>query len=549
MHRRHLWLLAASLIVALGLVTAASARVSHSSAPKVKVGGTLLFGAEQEVDCLNLLLNPCNQFWGQVFQSPVIRPAYVIQPDFSYKPDLVSKVALKLRPMRLTYYIRKQAKWNDGVPVTAKDFTFTLQTIMNQKYDIVSRNGYDLISGTKVSGGGKVVTFTFKKPYADWKDLFSPYVLPQHALAGADFSTVWNDGIVNPKSGKPISDGPFVLTQWQKGSQITEVRNPSWWGPHKPYLNSIIFRFLTNTNTEIQQVRGGEVDAIYPQPQLALAELRSASGLVVRSSLGSTWEHVDIQQGPKGNPLAKNLWVRQALILSLDRNAVLKALFGSPNPGLQVLQNVLYFNNFPQYKAHWTKWNYNPTRANQILTSHGCKKGGDGIYSCNGTRLTFQFESTRGNKLREFAFTIMQDIWKKNGIEVTDNFKPASIAFGQDLVQGNYDLFMFAWVGTPDPSGNTPIWSCPNAGGTQNYMSYCNTKVTRLLKQGDVTLKAKTRAAVVNSADAAMANDIPTIPLYQKPTFLVFHNYVKGMRDNPTNQGPTYNAEDWWLNK
>src|SRR6266568_4884751 len=234
MHRRHLWLLAASLIVALGLVTAASARVSHSSAPKVKVGGTLLFGAEQEVDCLNLLLNPCNQFWGQVFQSPVIRPAYVIQPDFSYKPDLVSKVALKLRPMRLTYYIRKQAKWNDGVPVTAKDFTFT-----------------------------------FKKPYADWKDLFSPYVLPQHALAGADFSTVWNDGIVNPKSGKPISDGPFVLTQWQKGSQITEVRNPSWWGPHKPYLNSIIFRFLTNTNTEIQQVRGGEVDAIYPQPQLA----------------------------------------------------------------------------------------------------------------------------------------------------------------------------------------------------------------------------------------------------------------------------------------
>ena len=539
--------LVAGLIAVLALAAGASASSDGKRSPQIKVGGTLLFGAEQEVDCLNLLLNPCNALWGTIFENGVIRGAYVIQPDFSYKPDVVSKVTLQLKPMRLTYQVRPNARWSDGTPLTARDFVFTLRTIMNQRWDIVSRNGYDLITKTKVSGKGKAVQFTFKRPFAGWKDLFS-YVLPQHALQGADFNSVWNDAVVNPKTGKPIASGPFLLTRWQKGSQITLTRNPRWWGPHRPYLNSIVFRFLTNTNTEIQQVRGGEVDAIYPQPQLELAELRQAAGLRVQSSLGPSWEHIDIQQGPKGNPLAKNLWVRQAMILSLDRNAVLQALFRTLNPNLRPLNNLIYLNNFPQYQNHWGKWNYNPNRARQILESHGCRKGGDGIYSCGGTRLSFQFESTRGNKLRELAFTVIQDIWKKNGIEVKDNFKPSAVAFGTDLVQGNYDLFMFAWTGTPDPQGATPIWSCPSAGGTQNYMSYCNMRATRLLHQADAELNPKKRQDFVNQADALMSSDIPTIPLYQKPTYLVAHTYVKGMRDNVA-IGPTYNIEDWWMDK
>src|ERR1700730_9748327 len=300
-------LIVAGLLAALALaaIAGASTRTEHSG--QVKIGGTLLFGAEQEVACLSLALNPCNALWGTIMENGVIRGAYVIQPDFSYRGDLASRVRLQLNPMRLTYELNRNARWIDGTPVTAKDFTFTWKTLLNPKYDIVSRNGYDDITSAKASGGGKVLELTFKKNYADWKDLFG-YVLPQHALQGADFNTVWNDGIVNPTNGKPISDGPFVLTQWQKGSQITLVRNTRWWGPHRPYLNSVIFRFLTNTNTEIQQVRGGEVDAIYPQPQFQLADLRQAPGLVVRSSLGPSWEHIDIQQGPKGNPLAKNLW-------------------------------------------------------------------------------------------------------------------------------------------------------------------------------------------------------------------------------------------------
>jgi peptide/nickel transport system substrate-binding protein len=543
MHRRKLWLFAGAVLLALALTATGSAKVGSQNASHA---GTIVFGAEQGGGpdwCLNqVLVNDCGEFWNSVFLTPVLRGVFMIQPNFTYKPDLISKFKLQTGPMRVTYYLKPKAKWSDGVAVTGKDIKFTWQTIMDPKIkDHVSQAGYDQIKS--VTGSGKVVKVTFSKPYADWKDLFtSGFVLPQHALVGSNMLNVWTDNVVNPKTGKPIGNGPFLQTAFDRGSGITLTKNPKWWGSPKPKVDRIVFKFLTDTNTEIQQVRGGEVDAIYPQPQQALSELSGQAGLRIQSNLGTTWEHIDIQQGPKGNALAKNLWVRQALILSLDRLSTVKALFGQLNPRLRPLNNAIFVTNHPAYKANWAKWTYNRTKAENILKAHNCTKAADGFYRCGGTKLSFQFESTRGNKLRELSFTFFQDQAKKAGIELLNNFKPAGTYFGEDLPNHNYDLALFAWVGSPDPAGSVEIWKC---NGAQNYMEYCNRNVSRLLEASDVQLNVKKRFALFNRADALMANNIPTIPLYQKPTYLVFKAGIKGMKDNATLQGPSWNAEAW----
>jgi ABC-type transport system substrate-binding protein len=113
MHLRKVWVLMAE-------VPAARALTATGSAGKAI---TLVFGAEQGGGpdwCLNLILDvDCGTFWNVVFQTPVIRGAFLSTPDFTYKPDLISRYTLKLRPMRVTYYIRKNARWSDGVPVTS----------------------------------------------------------------------------------------------------------------------------------------------------------------------------------------------------------------------------------------------------------------------------------------------------------------------------------------------------------------------------------------------------------------------------------------------
>jgi peptide/nickel transport system substrate-binding protein len=546
MHRRKLWLFAGVVLAALALAATGSARVSGPDGASAKSAGTLVFGAEQGGGpdwCLNLILDvDCNAFWNVVFQTPVIRGAFLFTPKFTYKPDLISHYKFQRNPQRITYYLRKNAKWSDGVQVTGKDWRFTWQTAINPKYkDHIDPLGWEDIRS--VVGNGKVVKVTFKRNFAAWRGLFG-YILPQHALAGSDMLTVWNDCICNPKKGNaPISDGPFLLTRFDRGSGITLTRNNrGWYGP-KAKLDSIVFRFITNTNSEIQAIRSGEVDAIYPQPQLALADLRNQSGLRVITHQSLSWEHIEIQQGAKGNPLAKQKWLRQALITAVNRTAAAKALYSTLNPSVGALQSLVRLHGEKGYSNDFAKWNYNVGKVDSLMRAHNCSKGGDGIYRCSGTKVSFDFASTTGNALRQLAFTIFQDQAAKAGIELRNGFVPAGTLFGSKLPAHDFDLAMFTQLVTVDPHYVVSVFSCGNAS---NYTEYCNRQVTRWLSQSDRELNDAKRLALIKKAGKVLANDVPMIPLFQRPTYLVYKTSVGGLVDNPTSQGPSYNAEAWF---
>jgi peptide/nickel transport system substrate-binding protein len=544
MHRRKLWLLAGVVLAALALAATGSARVSGSD--RASAGGTLVFGAEQGGGpdwCLNLILDvDCNAFWNVMFQTPVIRGAFLFTPKFQYKPDLISRYKFQKNPQRITYYLRKNAKWSDGVQVTGKDWTFTWKTAVNPKYkDHIDPLGWEDIRSVK--GNGKVVTVTFKRNFAPWRGLFS-YVLPQHALAGTDMLTVWNDCICNPKKGNaPISDGPFLLTKFDRGAGITLQRNNrGWYGP-KAKLDSIVFRFITQTNSEIQAMKSGEVDAIYPQPQLALADLRNQAGLRVQTHVGLQYEHIEIEQGSHGNPLAKQKWLRQALITSVNRTAAARALYSTLNPSVGALQSLVRLKGEKGYSTEFSKWNYNASKVESMMRAHNCTKGGDGIFTCNGTKVSFDFASTAGNALRQLAFTIFQDQAQKAGIQLRNAFVPAGTLFGSKLPAHDFDLAMFTQLVTVDPHYVVTNFACGNAS---NYTEYCNRQVTRWLVASDHELNDAKRLALVKKAGKVLADDVPMIPLFQRPTYLVYKASVGGMIDNPTSQGPSFNAESWF---
>jgi peptide/nickel transport system substrate-binding protein len=554
MARRIFWLFGlVALVGSLVLSSVAAAGPQGQQAPRR--GGTLIFGAEQEPsDSLNGILACCNLAWASwTVGNMALRGAFQVQPNYSYKPYLISKATITRRPFTVTYFIRPNVTWYDGgrvVPITAADFIFTWRTYIDPKVDVASRTGYELIRRA-VTINRKTVRFVFKQPYAGWRELFTgPYgVLPAHALRGEDFNKVWESSLVNPKTGRPISNGPFIFQSYQRGSQMTWVRNPRWWGPHNAYLDRVVFRFLPNTNTEIQQMRGGEVDAIYPQPQLALAELRQQRGITVISNAGPTWEHIDIQFGAKGHAALRRLYVRQAIAHGINRPAIVRRLFGSIKPGLPVLHNAVFVSNDPRYERHYNMWTYNPARSRQILTRNRCTRGGDGIFSCPGVgRLSFSLKTTLGNQRRALVFEIMQATLKDVGIEM--RFEPyrSAVVFGDEHISGhNFDLALFAWVGGPDPLGYVDIARC---GGAQNYQTYCNRTATRLLNSSQAILNTRAQAKVLNRADSLIARDLPTIPMYQLPTFFAWKTgRVRGMIDNATEEAFSWNAENWWLSR
>ena len=546
----HRWSVLLSLLTAFALTVAACAPQessdggggSSSAEGEPQQGGTVVFGAEQEpAGSLNSDLAASSLFWGAMIMSQVIEGAYEVQPDFTYEPNLIDGEAEvdEGPPFTVTYNILEEAQWSDGTPVTADDFEFTLDTILDPKVDIATTDGYDLITKTEIVDD-KTITFTFKEPFAPYKEIFN-HIYPKHAIEGEDFNKVWTNCICD-KQGEPIGTGPFLITDYKKGSELTTSRNEEYWGEHKAYLDEVVWRFTTDTNTEIQSLRGEEVDLIYPQPQLELTALEEVPGVEIISGFGATWEHVDFQQK---NPLLAERFVRQAISYGIDRDAIVERLLQKINPDSEVLQNLIYVANQDEYEPHFQTYDFDPDKATQLLEDNGCTEGSGGIYECNGEPLSFGFKSTSGNALRELTFEVIQQQLKEVGIEVNSEFGEADIVF-TDLAERKYDIFMFAWVGSADPfSGNT-IWEC---GGDQNYQGSCEPEATKLLKQTTSILDPAERADVYNQADAIMAEDVPVLPLYQKPTYLAYFDKLHNIEDNATNEGPFFNSEDWWIDE
>src|ERR671914_2447915 len=159
---KRLWLLVGLVIIASTImVTGATAKSDGVSSSAQRT--TLVFGAEQDINGFNTNLECCNQFWAVVIgNTPVLRGVSMINARLQYVPDLARKIEVRNRPFRLTYHLRKNARWSDGRQVTGNDIVFSWQKIMDPASQVAGRDGYDQISRARVFNKGKSVTFSFK---------------------------------------------------------------------------------------------------------------------------------------------------------------------------------------------------------------------------------------------------------------------------------------------------------------------------------------------------------------------------------------------------
>jgi peptide/nickel transport system substrate-binding protein len=548
MHRSAIVLVATALVTAAAFVLGPAATAGSDAA----AAGTVVIGADQEPVTLNFFLTEGNSYTTSVAVSPMLAPGMVYDQNAKLVPMLFDGQPRVVRqnPLTVTFRYKANAKWSDGRQITGNDFLATYRTIMDPRWDITSREGWEDIATVKAKG--KRVTVTWKKgrAYAAWDALVgntSP--VPAHKVAGKNFNDLWRDSL-------DIASGPFRFVSWQKGTQLVMARNNAYSAGPKAVLDRVVFRYIPSTPSIFQALEAGEIDATEPQPQLQIVDIRKDSKFKVQSGPGYFWEHMDLQFGPKGHPALRKKFVRQALITGINRAQIRQALYVAPGlvasaKELPVLQSHLFKPFERQYRPHWARWKFSQANAISILKKAGCTGGPDRpsagnsrIWSCPEVgRLSFRFTTTSGNQLRALTFEIAQKQLKSVGIELIPRFGPSGTVFGQILPSGDWDIFMFTWQGSPT-SGPTSfaLYGC---GGDQNYMNYCNPRVSKLLQRAQFTPEAATRAKLLHSAEAMMAADVPSVPMFVRPGFLINNRKISGTVINPTNQGSTWNVQTW----
>ena len=457
MHRGSLRLLLGVTIAAMSLVVAGAA----GGAPQKPNAGTVLFGAEQEPPCLNGALAGCNNTWTSWTAGVSLASPYIVKPDFSFGPYMANGAVrvVDRNPFTLLVRIKPRARWSDGRQVTVADLNFTWRTYVNPQNEVASRSGWDSIRRI-LAVNSKTARIIFAKPYAGWKALMVNSWYPSHALTGANFNEVWNNNYNHPRSGVSMASGPMRLTSYTRGQTLVISRNPTFWGK-RPSLDRITFRFITNTDSEIQAIRGGEVDAIYPQPQLQLAQLRGQSGLRDPVEGGTTLEHIDINMGQgNSNPLLAQRWFRQAIIYSMDRRAMVRQLFRTLNPGLSVLQNNMYVSNQKEYQAHFQRYTRQPEPGQRPVPGTQLQQGQRwDLRVCRPAGLG----PLRHDRRQPGCVSLRSRSCRpRPGLPASSSGPTASrpVLFFPRIAAKNFDLALYAWVGTGDPSGWIDIYGC-----------------------------------------------------------------------------------------
>jgi len=463
-----------------------------------------------------------------------------------WSPNVASRITLTRDPFTVTLRIRPEAQWSDGTPITAADYVFSHRVYSR----LFPPDRYVWAEVARVTAvDAKTVQVARSEPSSAWQFQTGVFpVSPRHVLRGEDPSEVWERAIENPKTGKPIASGPFLLQRFQPGRELVLVRNPRYWGPH-PYLDRLVIRFGLNSADALLR---GEVDVVGGSGGNDLAAAvefvdRPQPGIRLIDGPGDAWEHIDLRIGSGGHPALRSKLVRRALVYGIDREAIVRELFSKSAPSVRVLHSTAFFSTERGYRPNWARYRSRPREARRLLAQAGCQRGADGIYACAGKRLSLRFVTTAGNHVRERTLELVQEQLRRIGVEVVPSYV-APAALGPFLDLGDFDAALFAL--RKDSPGETGSWpySCAEPERTANRTGYCSRLFNADFDQLRRIVHPARYATVANRADRRLALDVPVIPLYVAPRLYAYRESIRGIRPTAFSSS-WWNAENWWLER
>lgn len=465
--------------------------------------------------------------------------------------------------IQATWEILDNANWSDGKAITCADFKLARTIAESPNVSVGSKETFTMAD--KIEWDAKTpkkCVFTYDKARWDFYQLPSFYPLPSH-LEGPVFEKYKNQKEGYEKNSNYVKNptlpglynGPYVISEVKLGSHVTFTPNSYFYGT-QPKIQKIVVKYLPNTGTLEANLRSGTIDSVASlgftfDQAIAFDKKAKAENLPFTTLFvpSLTYEHIDLNLD---NPILKDLKVRKALVYSINRDELVKALFdGKQKVAIHSMAEIdPWFTSDPK---KITLYPYSKREANRLLDEAGWKMGADGVRTKDGKRLSFQFMTTAGNKSRETVQTFLQNQWKSVGIDVTIKNEPARVFFGETTKKHKFGgMAMYAWISSPESVPRSTLHSSnipteKNGWSGQNNMSWSNKKVDALIDQLEQEFDPKKRADLAHQIAAEYTADVPVIPLYYRSDIAVNPKQLKNFSLPGHQFSETNQAENWSL--
>ncbi len=517
---------------------------------------TVTVAHEQEFNAYNNGTGADNATKNAVVLNQVLTTFWEYGPDGTVVPNEEFGTYEKTSddPLTVEYSINPDAVWSDGEPIDCDDVVldWAANSGTYEGFDPAATTGYDLMEKPTCADGDKDFTVVYTDTFSDWVAGVGTF-LPAHVVeeqagvedviaavqaddtaALATVAQFWNTGWhFNPgeyDAATTPSSGPYSLSTWEPGQSITLVANEEYWGT-PPASRTIVVRFIEQ-ESQAQALQNGDIMIAEPQANPDVLGQLEAIGDTVTVEQGDefTYEHLDFNF----DTVFADPNLRKAFALCVPRDQIVENLIKPVNAEAEVLQSRFFLPFQPAYDAVAAEIQDGTYDAADIEASKALVDEAGAA----GTVVRIGYQTP--NQRRTNTVDLIRASCAQAGFTIEDAGQ--ADFFGNGLDNGNFDVALFAWAGSPLVSGSGSTYS--TAGGNNNG-NYTNPAVDELMTSLDVTPDADEQVRIITEVETILWEDLATVPLFAHPGIVAFDSTVENVTFQPSQTQVTWNMQRW----
>ncbi|MDK4703036.1 peptide ABC transporter substrate-binding protein [Rhizobium sp. CNPSo 4062] len=427
-----------------------------------------------------------------------------------------------------TFKLRDGIKWSDGQPVTAQDFVFAFQRLMDPKtaaqYAYLQ---YTILNAEKINKGeikdptqlgvkaidDKTLEITLENPTPYFLNAlmhYTAYPLPKHVVEAKGDQWV--------KIGNIVTNGPYKPTEWVPGSHVSMVKSDQYYGAKDIKIDNVNYYTLEDQAAALKRYRAGEFDILtsFPADQYDWIQKNLPGQAHVVPFLGTYYYVMNATKPPFNDKR-----VRQALSMAVNREVIGPKILGT---GELPMYSWVPPGTANYGEPAYVSWKDEPYKQKVEEAKKLLKEAGFG--PDHPLKAQLRYNTNDNHKRIAVAIAAM---WKPLGVDI-ELYNTETKVHYDEMQRGEVQIGRAGWLA----DYNDPInfLNLLSTGVEMNYGRWSNKDYDALIKQGNEEIDLKKRAEIYKKAEQLALDDSAAIPIYYYVSQNIVAPKVQGFVDN-----------------
>jgi peptide/nickel transport system substrate-binding protein len=506
----------------------------YDNLPSLPKKGTLYFNVSSDPKVINPILSSdsaSGSLEGYLWLSLM-----TLDPNtLNSLPSLASSYTISNDKKDVTFKLNPKAQWQDGTQVTSEDFKFTLDAILNPKvYAAALRSYYENISIKIIDK----TTFVFHVPNPAFDTIYTlcSFVPIQKKQFAQSKNFNKDPGIM-----QPVGNGPYVLSKYERGSQIVFSRKKDWWGYELSHfknlynIDNIILKIIPDSTLAFEKLLKGDLDVLGLSAEDWHKKVQGIDKAKFGENSNSSkkvWALKIENKAPKPyyyvgwnekNPIFQSQKTRMGLSYLVNYPKIIHNIFYGLSIQSTSPFGSLSLNSAQDLRTPEKLITFDKKKAFALFASDGWKKGSSGLWekSFSGKILPFEFtlsipsQSEQSKKIAQ----ILKEDFKTSGIKVEIKSLEWNSFLDKVTEKKEFDATILGWSNSVFPNPKQVWHSNSQEEGGSNFIGYSNPNVDNLIAKANSEMDSKKRSALLQEINRILYHDQPY-------TFLTEPKYV-----------------------